>query len=419
MTGATAINCTQCGAGLDVLGGGRVRAHVCGYCGAELDAQDKYKVLRQFKDMKRPATPFQIGMEGEIDGVRMVVIGTVGREEVYGGRSWSWVNHQLYSPTHGYAWLTWEDGNVVFTRKTRRVPNPSYISEHRIENSESRPTVRLDDRIYTYYSSGNSRITFVEGEFNWIPELGDRNKYVSFSSSDEMLNIAEGKKEREYELTNLMDRDAIFESFGVDGSEWSVKARIHALTPFERSSDAGFARNLAFACSALCLIVALVMLGMGSQIAQGTARTGDVLKVPFEVTDSSRLVQVELSANVDNSWAGLEAEIVDDKDETVFSFERGVEYYHGYDDGYWSEGSQAASVYLRLDAGKYNLTTSMSEAQRNRLPSQIGVQIWEGVVSSFWLWIGFVVFLLIGVAFLLQRYWHHKQRMAGSDWDDE
>ena len=61
----------------------------------------------------------------------------------------------------------------------------------------------------------------------------------------------------------------------------------------------------------------------------------------------------------------------------------------------------------------------MSEAARTRLPSQIGVQIWQGVVSSFWLWIGFVLFLLLGVSFLLQRFWHHKRRMAGSDWDDE
>lgn len=419
MTGSTAINCTQCGAGLEVLGGGRVRAHVCGYCGAELDAQDKYKVLRQFKDMKRPTSPFQVGMEGEIDGVHMVVIGTVGREEVHGGRSWNWVNHQLYSPTHGYAWLTWEDGNVVFTRKTRRVPSPSFISEHKIENSESRPTVRLDDRIYTYFSSGSSRITFVEGEFNWIPEMGDRNKYVSLTCSDEMLSIAEGKGEREYELTTLPDRDTIFTSFGIDAGEWPSPTRIHPLATFKRSENSAFARNLAFACSALCLILAIVMLMLGDRIAGDTARVGDALKVPFVVSDASRLVQVELSANVDNSWAGLEAEIVDENDEAVFSFERGVEYYHGYDDGYWTEGSQASSVYLRLAAGKYVLNASMAEADRNRLPSQFGVQVWEGVVSSFWLWIGFVVFLLIGISFLVQRFWHHSRRMSGSDWDDE
>ena len=104
------INCTQCGAGLNVLGGGRVRAHVCGYCGAEMDTQDNYKVLQQFKDMQRPSTPFEIGMEGEIDGVKMIIIGTIGKRESHFGRSWNWVDHQVFSPTHGYGWLTWENG---------------------------------------------------------------------------------------------------------------------------------------------------------------------------------------------------------------------------------------------------------------------------------------------------------------------
>ena len=34
------IDCTACGAGLDILGGGRVTVHICPYCGTALDALD-------------------------------------------------------------------------------------------------------------------------------------------------------------------------------------------------------------------------------------------------------------------------------------------------------------------------------------------------------------------------------------------
>lgn len=34
------INCTACGARLDVLGGGRVTTHVCASCGSALDTLD-------------------------------------------------------------------------------------------------------------------------------------------------------------------------------------------------------------------------------------------------------------------------------------------------------------------------------------------------------------------------------------------
>jgi predicted RNA-binding Zn-ribbon protein involved in translation (DUF1610 family) len=53
-----AVNCTSCGAGLDVLGGGRVTTHVCPYCGSVLDANDSYQAVKKFGDVKRPSSPF-------------------------------------------------------------------------------------------------------------------------------------------------------------------------------------------------------------------------------------------------------------------------------------------------------------------------------------------------------------------------
>ena len=419
MSGATAINCTQCGAGLDVLGGGRVRAHVCGYCGAELDAQDNYKVLRQFKDMKRPESPFQIGMEGEIDGVAMVVIGTIGREEKYRGSVWQWTEHQLFSPTHGYAWLSWENGNITFTRKTRNVPNPDYLTSHAINVASSRPKVWLGGSAYTYYSSGQSQISFVEGEFNWIPELGDANRYVSLLGDHDILTIAGAKQEREYELTTLLNRQAVLKSFGINPGDVPAPRRAHPLAISQQSPTVILAKKMAFVCAALCLVLALVMSFVGTEIATARAASGERLKVPFEVTDETRLVQVNLSASVDNSWASLEAEIVDEEDEPVSAFERGIEYYHGYDDGHWSEGSDTASVCLRLGKGKYYLNLAMAEADPTRTPSVIGVVIWQGVVSTFWLWLGLAVFLLIGIALLILAGRRRNRRLAGSDWDDD
>ena len=419
MSASTAINCTQCGAGLEVLGGGRVRAHVCGYCGAELDAQDNYKVLRQFKGMKRPTSPFQIGMEGEIDGVRMTVIGTIGKRETHGGRTWAWVDHQIFSPTHGYAWLTWENGNVVLTRKIRKMPNPANVTSRTIEESESRPSVLLERESYTYYASGQARSDFVEGEFNFVPEQGDATRYVSFLGSERMLGYVQGKTEMEYEISTLLDRDAIFKSFGVEG-DWPKPHRIHPLQKFERSENGRLARNLAFVCAGLCLIMALIMGFFGGRIATGVAAPDRPLEVTFSVTQPSHLVQIDITADVDNSWAWVEAEITDANDEPVWTFQEGVEYYHGYDDGSWSEGSQTSSVYLRMAEGTYKAVLSITEMdQHGRKPSAIAVTVWQGVVSTFWLWIGFVVFLLVGAWFFVQRLLHSKRRMAGSDWEDD
>ena len=55
------------------------------------------------------------------------------------GEVGDWVDHQIFSPTHGYAWLTVENGFVTFVRKSREAPYPSVVTEYQIENSENRP----------------------------------------------------------------------------------------------------------------------------------------------------------------------------------------------------------------------------------------------------------------------------------------
>ena len=130
-----AINCTACGAGLDVLGGGRVATHICPYCGTALDAQADYKVIASYSGIVRPSSPLRPGMSGQIDGVTFTVIGTLGWEERYGGRTWTWVDHQVFSPTHGYAWLTVEDGHLIFSRRYRKPCFPDFITSATVERA--------------------------------------------------------------------------------------------------------------------------------------------------------------------------------------------------------------------------------------------------------------------------------------------
>lgn len=61
-----AISCPNCGAGLNVLGGGRVVSQICGYCSTELDTVEGYRILSKFADMPRPETPLKIGDSGKI-----------------------------------------------------------------------------------------------------------------------------------------------------------------------------------------------------------------------------------------------------------------------------------------------------------------------------------------------------------------
>ena len=248
----TTVNCTSCGAGLDVLGGGRVLVHVCPYCGAELDAQDDYKVIAKFEGMKRPDSPFRIGMNGAIHSTEYTVIGTLEYTEHWRGQTSRWVDHQLYSPTHGYAWLTLEDGHLVFTRRYRR---PVWMSVKRVETADAPPTVRIDGQTYRYYETSDAKITFAEGEFTWAPRLGDKVTTVTAMSDDAMLGFSETGGEREVYRSTLLDREQTAAAFGV--TDLPPAQGLHPLTPYSGPND-GFLRKVALICMVAC--VALAML---------------------------------------------------------------------------------------------------------------------------------------------------------------
>ena len=260
MTGAVrSIDCPNCGAGLDVLGGGRVTTQVCSYCGAALDATDAYRVLAVYAGMERPASPFRLGMEGTLRGVRFTVIGTVGLIERDGGRTWRWTDHMLYSPTHGYAWLTVEDGHVLFTRKVRDWPEGGFLGPDEVERAARRPTRVWRGRRYAYFASSDWTVDFVEGAFNYRPARGDRGATVSLmppEAAEDMLACVApaGGREREVETTRYAPEAA--EAFGV---ETPVPAGAHPLQPVAVIPDMGFYR-LWFPAMTVAAVVALVVV---------------------------------------------------------------------------------------------------------------------------------------------------------------
>ena len=415
------LNCTQCGAGLDVLGGGRVKTHVCSYCGAELDAQDDYKVIQQFRDMKRPDTPFDLGMTGTLWGAEFTVIGTMAWAEYYAGKSWHWVDHQIFSPTHGYAWLTVENGFVTFARKSREASTPAGVSERTIESSEHRPSVRFQGQTFRYYGSGRASPTFIEGEFNFRPSMDDSIRYVSLMGGDRMLDIVESRQEREYEVSELPEQAALLASFGVPKNRWPRPRGVHPLDTLERTPLQLFTRNLAIGATAASIILGIGLSFKGDEIAASASQSvKKEITLPFEVTSSTGLTEITITANARNSWAWFEAELADAEGEPVAAFERGIEYYSGSD---WSEGSQRARTKLDLPKGSYTLFLSMAEAEVDWTggvkAERMSARVRQGVANSSWMWGIAALFGVISFLFLGQRFWNYSRRWSGSDWSDD
>ncbi|WP_208347039.1 DUF4178 domain-containing protein [Pseudaestuariivita rosea] len=416
----TAINCTNCGAGLDVLGGGRVITHVCGYCGSVLDAQHDYKVLKQFSDMPRPESPFRIGMKGEIQGVEYTIIGTLGKREDYRGQTWLWTDHQLFSPTHGYAWLTVEDGHIIFTRKMRLLPRPSWISLQKVERSDYRPSAFFEGDNYSYYATSTGKTTFVEGEFNWLPEVGDQVTAVALMSDDAMLRYVDGKTEHEIERSVYLPLYETCATFGTKPNRHPKD--VHPLQPFQGNSNSAFARKVFFwaGLAALAMWIATWFFIEQTVVVEHAIDPGATdVGYRFQVDDPSRLTRVQVRTQLSNNWAVYGVDVAGPDGQSVFQTAREISYYSGSSGGEsWTEGSRNTSIRFRpAQAGEYTVKLELLESS---VPNpQTSLYVYSGATAPIWSFFA-AALLLISTLFVSSgKAKHYYRRWRNSDWSDE
>ncbi|PWJ18286.1 DUF4178 domain-containing protein [Jannaschia seohaensis] len=421
MTGhVSSINCTNCGAGLEVLGGGRVTTQVCGYCGARLDANDAYRVLSVHAAMYRPDTPFKLGMKGLVDGVEHTIIGIAGYVERWQGSEWYWVDHMLYSPTHGYAWLTLEDGHTLLTRKVRDWPRGPFLTSREVERAETRPTREWRGKTYVYYATSSWILDYVEGEFTWRPEKGQRGTAVSLmpkGKASDMLTFADGE-EREIEVTRYFP-----EATAIFGAAPSAPRGVHPLQPYVPKEGKRFYGLWFAAMTVAALVLAmLVAVTSGERI---TLYEGQPETIPpemtFDVSRVSRPVRLELFQNLAQTWAEYEMSLTDPVGTRIAETGRGISYYYGGSgEDAWSEGSRYSSLTFQPTVpGTYVLLMEPGEVQplAGRVPLRLTVQ--EGRGRALWLLIAAGAFAMAFLWTLSSGWRHRSARWKGSDWTEE
>lgn len=390
MSDLKTINCTQCGAGLSVLGGGRVQAQVCGYCGAVLDAQENYALLDQYENMDRPDSPFHIGMTGRMKGVEFTIIGTLGNEMQEDGETYSWVDHQIYSPTHGYCWLTWtaDERKVTFTRRVRGLADRS-----------DRRRIGMLGRRFEITERYTSRLTFCEGEFTWPPVVGEETDVTEAEADGYVLAVTRShsgsdQAEIEYTLTEDFDALATIHAFGGEVPDWASRYTFASTARSSLDTRGTGLFGMLVPGAALALVMSILAIiglyAMQSDLAvQAFTDTPGPHAMTFEVVSTDRVHGIELHTPVSNTWAYYDISLtqIADDDAEIELAEIGREigyYFGGSGDDSWSEGSQYTTIGFRPPAtGEYALEIVRSEQGGGDTP--LTVRVFYGQFTIIWL----------------------------------
>ena len=416
-----AINCTQCGGALTLNGGRRIESITCGYCGSVLDAKRQYRTVKKFMTERRqPPSPLRLGMKGRLKGAEFTIIGLLEYRSNSDGSSW--FEYFLFSPTHGYAWMEYDNGHYVFSRKVRDMPDRpvAYIEKSSFVVRHQR---------FKVYESYRAQITYVEGELTWIAQTGDEIALIDAIAPPYIYTVEKTANEQEYSYGEYLTGEEVYRAFNIKAKP-AKPSEIHPAQPFEAGH---FWHGLAVAGKIflpvnLVLLIIVLIAGSGNEVLR-TQLLADAYLAgadtrSFTIMQPNRLVSLELDQPLQDAWAWYDIEVLHN-DETLFSMAQAISYYSGYEDGeHWSEGSTHAHTYFKVpEAGDYQLRLvgEGGTGENGQTPQRrtLSLTVTEGVLVCRYFLIMALLALLARLALPVYR-WHFENKRWGSyEGDDD
>lgn len=419
------IKCTNCAAPLTLHGGGhKIRSINCEFCGSVLDTRQHFKVLHKFSQQAPPHSPFKLGMQGVINDIEFTIIGMIVWEDT---EAYQWTDFMLFSPTRGYAWLTYYRGHLVFSRKTRDMPGLN------IWNLAPKYEFSAGARKYKFFERSRAKIVYVAGELTWVAKQNDSTHLIEAIAPPYLYSVEHNGLEEEYGLGEYIEDPAsLYASFGITlaAEQLQNPEGIHPAQPYRSKflDPLSKAAKPFVALAALAALVITLFFGgqeIYSESLPASALTEGTNTREFTVTQANRLLELNIDTDLRNAWAYFDISVRQGAND-IFSFGKGVSFYEGHDsDGYWAEGSRAATAHFKVpEAGQYTLhiqTAEGGKGETGTIPqaTALRLQLKQGYINNYYFIILLVLTLVATAAGYLARMMFESRRWKSVLGDDD
>jgi hypothetical protein len=412
------VGCPNCGGPLSLTAPDKAERVTCPYCNSLLDVNQGK--LTWLKALNPPPVPpdfvLKVGMEGVfMNDAKFRIIGAVVRSVTIDGIKYFWHEYLLYNPLIGFRWLVHSDNHWNFVEPV----NPAEIISNQIYGSGA--TVSYNGKTYKIFQDAPAMVEFVQGEFYWRVEQGETVRATDYVASPLMLSQETTNNEINWSVGVYQTNADIEKAFNITDlpKPWSVAPN----QPF----TGGFYIKWGFGFLGLLCLIAVLMIPLGGfestvvnekltlqpTASQTTSQT--VFSQPFELK-GNRNVRITASAPVDNAWADLDVDLVNDQNpDGVESVNIPIEYYSGSDsDGSWTEGSQDQDATLSsLPAGKYTLRVE-GTWQNFQQPIDVSVKVEQNVARGVNFCCAFVVLAILPFLALFRKWAFESRRWSES-----
>ncbi|MGB7210981.1 MAG: DUF4178 domain-containing protein [Pyrinomonadaceae bacterium] len=358
-----AMGCPNCGGPLKLVAPDKAERVTCPNCNSLLDInQGNLSYLKALNPTQADVNfVLPVGAEGTFPGdVKFKIIGAVVRSVQMEGIHYYWHEYLLYNPAIGFRWLVHSDNHWNFVEPVNLAEVESAMGSTIFTST---PTmVNYNGRKYKIFQDAPAVVEYVKGEFYWRVEQGETVRAIDYVAAPVMLSQEITANEVNWSAGVYLTNAEVEKAFGITDlpKPWSVGPN----QPFTGQ----FYYTWGLLPLALLFVVAIFMIplsGLSNTVLNqeivlppmANATTPQVaFSQAFDVK-SNRNIKITASAPVNNSFADLDVDLINDQSQELESVNVPIEYYSGTDsDGSWSEGGQTQDATLSsLPAGKYTL----------------------------------------------------------------
>ncbi len=413
----TSLKCPNCGAAVVLRAAGFSMSATCGSCGSLIDtATPDLSLIRTASQKQRINPPVPIGRRGMLFGVNYEVIGFQHVKDEYSG----WAEYLLFNPWQGFVWLVSYNGHWTFVR--RLVERPAVSQGIYTQAAHA----KFKGETYRIFADSKVSTDYVLGEFYWKVRVGMVAQVTDFVDPPRILSRETYPQlaEETWSQGEYVQPEVIQKAFNL---EEPLRERL-GIYLNQPDPYAQKGRQLKWLVPLLFLALLAMQLISASTAAHRQVLESDftyqagvtnpaIVTEPFEIKGGSQAVEFTVTAAVDNNWLELEIDLVNADTHTVAAtFIQGVEFYHGYDDGQWVEGSKIGKQVLPAVApGRYYLAIDASaDPAVKEMPFTVTVVRDVVIWSNFWIASGL---LLIYPVYCWIRGWSFERaRWMESDY---
>ncbi|MFC1224582.1 DUF4178 domain-containing protein [Pedobacter sp. BG31] len=372
------IPCSVCKQNIVLYDSAKSEYIACPSCYSYLHIVNRVE-CRLNKKLNQPekVVVLKLGSTANIHGTDFQVIAYLEKKE--SNTIYAWREYILNSLEKGYVTLSEFNGHWNF------IAGKEFLTDYK-QPTNCGQNVNYKDIEYELFNKYSPIVTAMLGEVDWdvVNERVKATEYVAppFMIVKEVMN--KPKYHTDYYIGEYLSSDEIATAFNLNKSSLPEQIGIGANQPSQAYDR--WISSLKATCIATIVVLLLhVLFGVvkpekelinDNFLITYDAKAGaDAFKPfitpSFVMEDESSNIEFDIASGVDNNWLETTIVLVNEANNQTWEVSKGIEYYHGIEDGEsWQEGSTEESILLSdIPKGKYHLNVypSSGDTYRNNL----------------------------------------------------